>query len=156
VTESIPQSGPTDLNLSPTVSDARRRLQGRDPVSAGALLVKTILERHSEYGRHKASSVALVEAPADQKRPVQERLEDIRSLFDISHAPELIGRLVILGLGMLDPELKEQLQKDGFLAALVQELKESLNTLLTAQGAALREPFDSVPNHPDNPLLEIN
>jgi len=56
---------------------------------------------------------------------------------------------------MLEPDLQDQLQKDGFLAALEQELKEPLDTLLTAQGAALREPYDSVPNHPDNPLRTV-
>jgi len=90
------QPPPNDLSRSPTVSKAIRRPQRRDPVSAAAL-TNAILKRRSEYSGHKTSAAALDEPPADQNRPVQEWLADIRSLFDLSRAPELHGRLVIKG-----------------------------------------------------------
>jgi len=143
-----------ELNLSSTVSEASRQWQEHESVTA-ATFAKAILARHSEYAGGKASAVSLDEGRAEQKRPVQVWLTDIRTLYDRSVAPTLHGRLVILGLSYLEPDLQGQLQRDGFLTALEQELKEPLNDLLTDRGRALREPSDSVPIQPDDPLCLV-
>jgi hypothetical protein len=143
-----------ELNLSSTVMEASQRLQEHEPVSAVAF-AKAILEKHPEYVGQKASSVILDEEHGEQKRLVQDWLKDIRTLFDPSHVPEMHGRLVILGLSFLDQDLYEQLQLDGFLTALEQDLKEPLDNILTDQGRALRLPSDSVPIHQDDPLCRV-
>lgn len=144
------------LRLSPSVRSAASRFSGEESVSAAAL-AQAVLELHrSDYAGGKASSLSLGEGPANgTKYPVQDWLEEIRILFDSSLAPELHGRLVIIGLSLLDPHLRGQLQQHGFLAALEQELKEPLDELLTVRGQALRLPADTVPNQPDDPLQEI-
>src|SRR6266436_62675 len=143
-----------ELNLSTTVGEASRQWKEREPVTA-ATFAKAILERHPEYAHQKAFALRLDEGRAEQKRPVQLWLTDIRTLFDRSTAPKLHGRLVILGLSYLEPDLQLQLQQEDFLTALERELKEPLDTLLTDRGRALREPSDSVPIQPDDPLCQV-
>jgi hypothetical protein len=95
-----------ELNLSTTVGEASR--QWKEPITA-ATFAKAILERHPEYADQKASAVRLDEGRAEQERPVQIWLTDVRTLFDRSTAPKLHGRLVILGLSYLEPDLQLQL-----------------------------------------------
>ena len=143
-----------ELNLSTTVGEASLQWKEHEPVTAAAF-AKAILERHPEYANQKASAVRLDEDRAEQKRPVQIWLTDIRTLFDRSMAPKLHGRLVILDLSYLEPDLQLQLHQEDFLTALEGELKEPLDTILTDRGRALREPSDSVPIQPDDPLCQV-
>lgn len=144
-----------ELNLSPSVREAQRRFELDEPVSAVAL-AKAILGLHSEYADKKASAIGLDDArDGGTTRPVSAWLQDVRSLFDPSLAPELHGRLVIFGLSLLDSHLRHQLQQDGFLPALEREIKEPVDQILTPKGQALREPPDTVPNHPDDPMQNI-
>src|SRR6266446_5649351 len=120
--QSSQQSEREELNLSPTVREASVLLQKYGPVSAVAF-AKAILERHPEYASQKASAVILDEARIEHKRLVQDWLKDIRTLFDQSRAPEMYGKLVILGLSYLEQDLCHQLQRNGFLTALEQDIK---------------------------------
>ena len=113
------------------------------------------MEKHPEYTGPTPTTVNLDTAQAVTKRPVLDWLKDIRTLFDPTHAPELHGRLVILGLSMLDQHLYKQLESAGLLTTLEQGLNEPLNVMLSARGRALREPSDSVPIQPDDPLYKI-
>jgi hypothetical protein len=154
MTQYSEQSIREKLNVSSKIKQESSRLQEHEPVSA-VTFAKAILEKHPEYVGQKASSVILDEGHGEQKRLVQDWLKDIRTLFDPSHVPEMHGRLVILGLSFLDQDLYEQLQPDGFLTALEQDLKEPLDNILTDRGRALRLPSDSVPIHPDDPLCQV-
>ena len=111
--QSNQQSEGEELKLSPTVREASRSLQKHEPVSA-AVFAKDILERHPEHAGQKASAVILDEMRADHKRPVQAWLKDIRTLFDLSRAPELHGRLVILGLSILEKEVTRESSDEAF------------------------------------------
>jgi hypothetical protein len=75
--------------------------------------------------------------------------------------PTLHGRLVIIGLCLLDAPLREQLNRAGRFAALQKELREPFSAILTARGRELYESgsvtagySDSVPNWSDDPLLD--
>ncbi|HEU5320638.1 MAG TPA: P-loop NTPase fold protein, partial [Methylomirabilota bacterium] len=72
--------------------------------------------------------------PASPRKPAAGWLAEVRSLFDDEKAPELHGRLVVLGLAMLDPGLAQALAAGGFLDALRREIQEGLESLLTPEG----------------------
>jgi hypothetical protein len=145
-----------ELNLTSSVKTARDRFPNGEAVSAVAL-AQAILDLHrSDYAGGKASNLSLDEEDdTTARRPVQAWLEEVRTLFDESLAKELHGRLVIIGLSLLDFRVRQQLQQDGVLDMLKQELKEPLGDLLTEKGWNLREPPDTVPNQPDDPLKEL-
>src|SRR5437667_9362548 len=121
MTVSSQQPEREELNLSSTVSEASRQFDVKVPVSAVAF-AKAILERHPEYAGKKASNVILDESRTTRKCLVEVWLKDIRTLFDPTRAPIIHGRLVILGLSFLEQDLQQQLQRNGFLTTLEQEL----------------------------------
>jgi hypothetical protein len=81
-------------------------------------LIKGLLKHHGEYG-----------GPADLW------LEEVSALFDREMVGELHGRLLILGLSRLDPQLKKYLESQGFLRPLADELKEDFGSLLLPEHA---------------------
>src|SRR4051794_5566955 len=107
--EASPSVQGTELRVSDTVESASGRFPPDEPIPA-VELVKAILAPHTEYGRGTAASLALHELPRMHKRPVQSWLKEVRILFDEDKAPKLHGRLVIIGLSLLEPELRRQLQ----------------------------------------------
>lgn len=70
----------------------------------------------------------------------------------LNEAPQLHGRLVIIGLCLLDPKLRRQLEMQGVFRDLVEELYEPLDKILTPRGRKLLELPDSVPNWDDNAI----
>ncbi|GIX46750.1 MAG: hypothetical protein KatS3mg131_0961 [Candidatus Tectimicrobiota bacterium] len=141
-----------DWRLSPTVGAVRDGLADAGPVNA-VVVAKAILERHPEYAKGTLGPDALHEGEPDtDRRPVDAWLAAVQELYNSETVPELHGRLVVIGLGLLSPSLREQLQQDNFWDALIGELREPLESLLSEQGRALLEPPDAVPTHPDQPL----
>lgn len=67
---------------------------------------------------------------------------------------ELHGRLVIIGLALLDPYLRRQLESCGAFESLIKELREPLSDILTDKGLTLYELHQSVPICQDNALSE--
>jgi hypothetical protein len=157
------------LKLSPTVERTRKQL-GEETSVYAVEVVKSILVQHAEYAE-KVPRRALIPGRDAQQRPVDDWLAEVRLLFNASLAPELHGRLVIIGLSMLEPDIKKQLQEHDFLAALEKELKEPLDSILTERGRKFRNVpitetelgqtqesdtvVDSVPNYPDDPLQHM-
>jgi hypothetical protein len=144
-----------DRRLSPTVGAVRDKLLDAGAVSA-AVVARAILERHPEYAKGALGLDALPEAEPDtDRRPVDAWLAAVQELYSPETAPELHGRLVVIGLGLLSPSLCEQLRQKGFWDAVIGELREPLESLLSEQGRALFEPPDAVPMHPDHPLDQL-
>lgn len=146
-----------ELKLSPTVRDAMSRFSQVERVSAVAITnaILDLYNHRSEYAGGKASALKLNEVGADgARRPAQDWLEEMRSLYDARGASELHGRLVIIGLGLLDTDLQEQLNQDGFRAALELELTPPLGEILTEKGQRLWHGAaqESLSNLPDNAL----
>ncbi|HWQ11689.1 MAG TPA: P-loop NTPase fold protein [Roseiflexaceae bacterium] len=144
---------PAALKLSPSVQEATRRFP-RDERIPAARLVGAILALHSEYAGGRAARLALEPPPDAATCTAAQWLAEVRTLFDPDRAPELHGRLTIAGLCLLEPWLRAQFERDGALAGLIGEIKERFAEVLTKRGRELYEPPDSVPNQPDNPLLQ--
>jgi hypothetical protein len=145
---------PAGLALSATMRRVVATLEAKDAVPATALVVE-ILSRHAEYGDGKGRPTGLGEHEDPVRKPVHAWLADVRALFDPAAAPALHGRLVIIGLSLLAPGLRDELDEGGFLDRLVKELDMPLSRLLTAEG--LKSPAsprdEGVPTHTDNPAM---
>lgn len=151
--------------FSPTVERTRKELVDREFVTA-IDIADSILAKHREYASG-VSRIPLSPKSAPIQNPIDEWLSNVRDLFDQTLAPRINGRFVIIGLSMLDLDLKKQLEKSNFLSALVSELKEPLETLLSDLGEELwfssnLEPnleigktVDRVPNQGDDALEEL-
>ena len=159
---------PQGLEPTPTVIGALKRLTPDKPVSATSF-VEAILDgsdHRTGYAGGLFASLELKET--EEKKPAQEWLDEIQNLFDPQrmlehdHGIELHGRLVIIGLGMLDRQLYEQLEQGHAFTALVEELQPrlaSLADLLSDHGREIyarleseSSIYDSVPNWTDDPL----
>jgi hypothetical protein len=165
------------FRVSPSVHQTVEDVGAKEPISAAAFAM-SLFKLHNEYAGGSAASLQLEETAA--RRMPQEWLSDIETLFDpkrIQSAsasssvkfesvdqgldyPTLHGRLVIIGLCLLDAPLREQLNRAGRFAPLEKELREPLPAILTARGRELYESTlgmdgysDSVPNWSDDPLL---
>jgi hypothetical protein len=144
-------------------------------------LAQAIFGLHGEYAGGNAASLKLKDTPLT--RTADEWVNEIQTLFDpermqfysgsqaassqksnFIEGPTLHGRLLVIGLSLLEPRLREQLESAGAFPALVKELREPLPEILTERGRALydlpqqasKAPdlSDSVPNWPDDPLLQ--
>jgi hypothetical protein len=99
-------------------------------------------------------------------------LEDVQTLFDpgrvqeSKHSLKLHGRLVIIGIALLDEQLYKQIEPNGTFEALVKDLEPPLNDLADILSDRGREAYearikppevsDTVPNWPDDPLQSPN
>jgi hypothetical protein len=123
--------------IKPTysVKTAVNELSGEKEPSSWQL-VTGLLKHHGEYGGQKGAQVAAGPGPADPaRRPADLWLEDVSALFDREMVGELHGRLLILGLSRLDPQLKNYLESQGFLRPLADELREDFESLLLPEHA---------------------
>src|SRR5438552_15549481 len=117
--------------VSGSVAAAARRLEGAVPAAAVAW---ELFELHPEYGGKSSSTTRLSEGPDSVRRTVDEWLAEVRRLVDESAVPELHGRIVIVGLALLDDDLRGRLEAGGTFSAIVAELREPLEKVLTKEG----------------------
>ncbi len=157
-------TGP-QLELSDSVREALK-MAGPDNLIGAAGFCQIIFKLHPKYAGNRALSVRLEETAAT-RRP-QEWIDEVQALFDPgliqarskSEAPPLLhGKLLAIGLSLLEPALYQQLEQVGAFTALVTELEEPLAEILTERGRGLAEktlnppqPFDSVGNWSDDEL----
>lgn len=155
------------LKLSPTVEQVQQKLIDEKAVFA-IDIVQLIIEHHPEYAGN-ASAMSLVPSEYGEQKHIDEWLYDIRNLFNEELVPELHGRLVIIGLSLLDDDLKSQLDQFKFLDALYKELREPIERLLiedtplkssapkisTDLQDELENEVESVVTQADNPLRNI-
>ncbi|WP_345513774.1 peptidoglycan-binding protein [Phytohabitans houttuyneae] len=124
-----------ELRLSDTVAGV---LRSAPPALAASEVVRRVLGRHPEYGRGRQRP-NLVTEPSEVRLGAVDWLAQVRSLFDTAAAPRLHGRLVVIGLALLDTRLAAQLSGDGYLDAVGAELAEPLDSLLTPRARSLSE-----------------
>jgi hypothetical protein len=158
------------FGLSPSVNNALNQV-GTDKAVTAAAFARAVFSLHAEYAGSKAGTLSLVETPS--KRNASEWLDETKALFDPlriqslskSNRPPMVhGRLLVIGLSLLEPSLREQLESSGVFSELVRELDEPLSGILSDRGRALFESperiekrqdvTESVPNWPDDPLLK--
>lgn len=137
---------------TPSVENAAASL-GDEDVTA-ARLVSALLGLHPEYGERTGQNVGL-EAGKGDRASAALWIERVRELLVPDAVTELHGRLLIVGLARLDDGLREQLESDGFLAALQREIREPLAKLFLDEPSP---PEETVPTHTDNPATidELN
>ena len=129
------QSVKKQLEPTPTVDNMINELSKKRQVSSWDI-VKSLLNRHSEYGRNTARKIAEGEGPKSLKQQsVKHWIELIKELLDPIMISDLHGRLVILSLCRLDEKLANYLRSAGFLAAIDEELHEDFASLLKEEHA---------------------
>jgi hypothetical protein len=118
-----------ELRLTPSVKSVVARVGEQATASEIAAELLTI---HPEYGAGRAREVVL-----DRKRgrvaPTLEWLADVQKEI-IDESIKLHGRVVILGLALLDEDLYQQLESTGLRSALVAEITEPVEELFRRGG----------------------
>jgi hypothetical protein len=136
-------------------------LSNRDEVSA-SLIAARLLQLHTEYAEGGARRINLREdSSTTLRKSIAEWITLIQSLYDASKVSKLHGRLIILGLSILDLELAKELSLNDFLSILQKEISPSFDSLLTTNGHAQLSSMldylehqgqvDTVPTHLDTP-----
>jgi energy-coupling factor transporter ATP-binding protein EcfA2 len=151
------------FELSDSVLKAKEMLSDSTSISAAAF-AKVLFEIHGEYAGSRSSLLKLEET--ERKRSFQEWIEEVQKLFDASRIqeysnetapPVMHGRMTIVGLCLLDNNLRSQLERDNVFSILVGEIKEPLKDILTKSGGVLYyQASESVPNQSDEPLKQID
>jgi hypothetical protein len=137
-----------DPDLSPSVQHLRRAL-GTEPVTAYAVAV-ALMDEHRDYGAGRDRPQLHVRPDATTK-PVERWLGEVRALYRPDAVTVLHGRLVLLGLALLDDDLRSALSREGFLRAVEAELRESMSQLLLPAWRPAWQRPDSVPTLSDRP-----
>lgn len=125
----------TPIPLTPSVRTAASRA-GYGALSSWTL-VHHILQLHPEYAGGRGDSVRKEKGPKTglPERAPQTWINEVAGLFDPTLVAQLHGRLLILGLCELDPELSAFLAERNVTDALAQELEEDFVSLLTPERA---------------------
>ncbi len=158
--------------MSPTVTDVVKRAASSEVIDAAGF-VQLVFALHGEYADGKARSLSLEKTL--QVRPAEDWINEVAGLFNweklaassgsatetagSGEPPELHGRLLVIGLGLVDAELREQLETEEAFGPLCTELREPLAEILTERGRKLFGSWggdlrETVPSWPDDPLLE--
>jgi len=152
------------LNFSESIESVFSSLDSTEVVFSHQI-VEEIINIHPEYGGSIARKIKL--STTKISKPLEDWIEQVVRLFNFENKkklkteeyepPRLHGRLIIIGLALIDAELKTQLDNFGFFDALVKEIKEPLNEILSLSGQnLLNSSSDSVPNQTDEPVINID
>ena len=140
---------PTEgLDLSTSLTDLIEELED-SPVDAYSL-TGSLLRSHTHWASGKASSFDVGGTPADAHvRPIEHWIDDVRTLYVPQADGQLDGRKAVVGLALLERELRGRLEEDGFLNAIEAEI-DDFPRQLSGRGKALHTP-DAVPTLSDQP-----
>lgn len=158
------QFGNISLNFSETVENTLSRLESQEVVFSYEIVEK-IIESHPEYGSEIAQKIEF--KPTEGGKKLEDWIEQVSRLFKWKQSTSqktetpspltMHGRLLIIGLSLIDSQLKIQLDNYGFFNAIVNELQEPLQEILTVAGLnLLNSVADSVPNQTDEPVSDID
>jgi KAP family P-loop domain/WD domain, G-beta repeat len=128
---------PVTQDLTPTVRSIAEDLGG--PVTA-AQVVDALMRRHPEYGSLQRYDLSW--PPNLRVAPVERWLDDARELFDRQAHAALHGRIVLLGVGLLDPAVGRALARAGLFHAVGKELTPAFWEGLTHEG---QERLEAIP-----------
>lgn len=118
------------IDLTPTVRDALESLASLGKEADAGTFVGRILQGHSDYVDGKAASMTLT--PTPRRQPASEWLAEVQGLFDWSRirelckserCPVLHGRLMIVGLCLLEPGLTLSCNATAFSTASSKRLR---------------------------------
>ena len=138
---------PDDSDLSSSVRSAVAQASGM--VSAHDLATN-IFRSHAEYGGGRAATMTpTASTSALPSRAAADWVTDVRSLYTPQPPGQLDGRKLVVGLALLDGDLRIQLNADEFLRTLEREVPK-LEDALSRRGRVLRR-ADAVPTLTDEP-----
>ena len=170
-------SPPLLLKPTSSVNAVLKDIDKGKPVSASSL-AQSVFHLHGEYANDQAKSIKLESTLS--KKMANEWLTDVQALFtsefskfsseqvesEVTDAsePVLHGRLFVIGLSLLEPELYRQLENSEAFTDIANELWEPLEGTLSDEGKRLYDSldkystatleFDTVPNWPDDALSD--
>lgn len=148
LTEGVPYSH--------TVQSAHAALENKPTVSS-VEIIKTILNSHTEYA--DSTPANLENHHSSRQEHISDWLAHIEKLFDLEPSKQLLGgRLVILGLAILESGLRKTLETNGFLPKLITEITSEVSAnilnLLSPEGKELwqyEDQLDRPQNYADEP-----
>jgi hypothetical protein len=190
VPELIEKNGKIDMEisqftLSPSVEQVLKTVGPENLISA-ADFCQVIFKLHPEYAGGIARTLKLEATP--NKQTASKWIEEVQTLLDLGRYQELLnsketskyisnlppekelkdkptlhGRLLVIGLSLLEPALYQQLEHVEAFNTLLKELREPLDDILSERGQMLYdqvlkpapvipEEFDSVKNWSDDEL----
>ena len=139
---------PPQLDLSTSLAGLART-HASSPVDAYSLTA-SLLQSHTQWASGKASSFDVGGAPEGaHARPIEDWIGDLRTLYVPQEDGQLDGRKAVVGLALLERDLRGRLEEDGFLNAIEAEI-EDFPRQLSGRGKALHTP-DAVPTLSDQP-----
>jgi hypothetical protein len=155
-------------NVSSSVEQVAQGLSD-EPVEASRI-VADLLEIHPEYGGGSGQRLRLT-PPTSDRRPPDIWFLDVQSLFSPDLVELVDGRLLIAGLALLDPDLRERLSEHAFLDQIVKEIEDlraqeyegvfSFDRLLNDKGRAIWHGLKTIdddrptPKSPGRPSLQM-
>ncbi len=150
-------------NYSPSVERLISVFNEKGEIKSSQI-VQQLLSEHTEYGNMLAEKVSL--APTKIKMTIEQWVQQVMKLFEKKETAKqtkstsgfiLHGRLFIIGLALVDNNLKLQLDSQGIYDEIVNELSEPLEELLAESEQNIINPSsDSVPNQTDEPVIDID
>jgi hypothetical protein len=131
-------------SLAPSVIAAQESFRPDELIGAARFVRGVLAVYGHRFANGRFSSLQLEDTPREQT--AQEWLDQVQMLFDPVRIQELTrsdrpaemhGRLLIIGLSLLEPELRRQLEDGLAFFALVDELAYPLDEVLTERGLTL-------------------
>lgn len=156
-TQFAPKPEGTKYNLSSSVDRMMKDLSGEEVYSYQ--LVEYLLEGHSWYAKSsKRPSLDKKLLSEGEKKLVSKWIDEVSSLYNVD---KMRGKLVILGLALLDKNLRKELNKNRFIYALKDDYTEtSFESMLNGNGKKLWGAYfgkhDTVRTLADDPAGEAD
>ena len=127
------QNAPGQIPLSPTVQGVADAF-GMKPVRVRDI-VESILALHvADYAPGLHERIEPAWPAVSPARPISEWLTQIRTFFRLDAAPQLFGRVVILGAALADPTSGRAMEASGLFHQVALELKPPLYEAFTPEG----------------------
>ncbi len=119
-----------DIALSPSVERIVSKLSDEPAVSAWDIVL-AMCAYHTGYGSGKAAELLQLEAGPGNPvtMPVEEWMKDVQETLDAKRVDKIHGRLLILALARLDPDLGRFLRTAEFLQAVEAEVTPASDEL---------------------------
>ena len=145
-----------EYELSTTVINAIKILESKGEANS-LELVEEILKTHADYSKDIAFPT--IEGIDFRSKPPQEWLAEVFSLFQKEETKIIDGKLVIIGVCLLDPELYIAINKQGWIDALMGQIQNpGLKKLLSEEGIKRLRNIqeDRVANFTDESIQQSN
>ncbi len=129
------------IKLSDSVSNVRNALLHEKDVTAKRIVAELLKHHMDDYASGRARGIDLnEESSIDERKPVDDWIQAVSVLYDPSRLDQrlLNGKLLILGLSLLDEKLAQELATNDFLKTLQEQYRPPFDSLLTPSARQIR------------------